>query len=402
LKKAVLSMLAILVLCAAVVGFSYAHLRNETGQFRELIFPVEDLKTGKQGYMDINGNIVIEPIYDIAYEFDDSWNGLAMVTNSEGWVGGLIDRKGNVVFPVRYSVLHYNPVNNTIVAGSSMLNSSGIYETRYGYYRLDGTMILPNEYLLLSAFIDGKAFAQKMDGYWYIIDASGNVVKELDESIKMIFYGMYSSGAIAFTRTDPNKTMDDWGLNANGFIDAKGDILFEINDRNTYVTSFENGRAVIDKVVNNTMKAFVIDTSGAVIADLGKCSFYRGGTGGFKNGIACGMNLESGGSGAIDSDGRWIVEPKYQRTYYSDGIIMAKANDSHYLFFDKKGNKLWECGYPCTYYAGGYLFILKDDRFYMLDGNGKTVMPLPEGYMPTRQSYSSEWDKWRSTHMKTE
>ncbi len=404
MRKIILWSLAVVLFCASVVGiYSYVHAQNIKKPFLDLIFPVEDLKTGKIGYMDINGNIVIKPEYDFAYDFQPQWNGLTKVKNSGRY--GLIDKKGNIVFPVQYSyLLNYDPKTNTVIAGNKIRVSSGRYENRLGYYKLDGTEILPEEYQYLSQFVNGKAIAQKTDGFWYIIDDSGHVVKELDKSIKYVFFYMYSSGYAAYTSVDPDRTLNDYGLPACGFIDTEGNIIFEMNP-DTYVTTFENGRAVIDRVVKDDQdrpvkKTFIIDFSGTTVVDLGEYMFCRDGIGGFSDGVACGYKFEAG-YGAIDANGNWVVEPKYKHTDYNDSVITARADDSHFLFFDKYGKKLLECNYPSTYYNDGYFFMLKNDRIYMVDINGNTIMQLPEGYMPSRcKNVSKAWDSWREQHTK--
>lgn len=56
------------------------------------------LVNGKQGYIDHELELVIEPIYDTAYPFD---NGYAEV--SRGGACGIIDVTGREVIPLRYN-----------------------------------------------------------------------------------------------------------------------------------------------------------------------------------------------------------------------------------------------------------------------------------------------------------
>jgi uncharacterized protein YxjI len=48
----------------------------------------------------------------------------------------------------------------------------------------------------------------------------------------------------------------------------------------------------------------------------------------------------------------------------------------------------------------GYFFQLKNDRFYMMDSKGNTIMQIPEGYMPARSDfYNDTWYEWKKKHI---
>lgn len=178
-----------------------------------------------------------------------------------------------------------------------------------------------------------------------------------------------------------------------GYIDMDGNILFEIDDAYTSQARFYNGRAVISKREGYGYKAYLIDTSGNTLKILGDTVYFQYG---FTDGVA--PVIIGPGVGAIDLNGYWIVEPEYANIIYYDGVITAKTYESQYVYFDKQGNKLWECGYPCTYVNDGYLFMLKDEKFFMLDSKGNEIMELPEGYMPARHDLGEEWNVWRERH----
>lgn len=71
----------------------------------------EDEKTGKSGYKDASGKIVVKPVYDIAYDFES--NPYACVNigadyeKNKGGKWGAIDAKGKVIIPVKYDAIAY-------------------------------------------------------------------------------------------------------------------------------------------------------------------------------------------------------------------------------------------------------------------------------------------------------
>ncbi len=404
-KTLLLALVALLVVSGAFGLYRYLHERSVKAAFVNLLFPVEDLATGKQGYMDSDGNIAIAPVYDYAYEFEDEWNGLTQAGYMYGWTNGLVDRKGNVVFPFQ-KIWAYYPASQTVcVARPYESKYRGDDEWRYGLFKLDGTMILPFEYKYLSEFVDGKALAQKNDYRWYILDEAGKELKQLDEGIKFAYVSLYRSGYIPFTRQGDGisvlNSLGEWSFTYWGYMDRDGNVLFELKDMVTYATRFYNGRAVITDWNRNGYRALIINTSGDVLKVL-ENSYFRFS---FSDGITCGHIFDEQDFhhylyGAIDTDGNWVVPPKYQKTDCFDGVITAKMADNYYEFYDKRGNLLMAYGNPCTYFKDGYFFTLKNDHIYMMDINGNTIMQVPEGYMPRRCEHSSPaWTDWQKQHV---
>jgi hypothetical protein len=289
-------------------------------------------------------------------------------------------------------MLIYDPLNKTIIASETIVYQfmSPLPILSVGYYKLDGTVILPDKYRFMSLFINGKSIVQKSDDFhWYIIDDKGEVIKKLDESITYARWEMFPTGYIAFTRSYLNEYLDS----KYGYMDAEGNVLFEL-PYHSFVTTFENGYAIIRD--GDRYMICVIDTKGNVVKELGLSNYA--GLKGFKDGIAP-VKMESRLMGAVNSDGEWVVEAKYKQVDYYNGVITAQLDDRNYVFFDEAGNKILERNDPCTHYKDGYFFSLKGDRFYMIDKNGNTIMQIPEGYMPARYSFSNTWIEWKQKHI---
>ena len=71
------------------------------GPLSEGVLPFHDVLRDKMGYIDVEGNVSIPPIYDFCYGF---YGGLAAV--KEGELIGFIDRENNLVIPFEYSYLY--------------------------------------------------------------------------------------------------------------------------------------------------------------------------------------------------------------------------------------------------------------------------------------------------------
>lgn len=124
-------------------------------------FPVRDKMTGRVGYCDEDGFIVIEPLYEEFGLFDE---GLAVV--SRAGKSGVIDRYGDVRVCFDYDELDYDSSSMTIVAS---VDNCYILLSRNGRR-------LSKPYLKIGAFKLGRAVVCALDGRYGYIDNSGEEV----------------------------------------------------------------------------------------------------------------------------------------------------------------------------------------------------------------------------------
>ena len=93
-------------------------------------------KNGKKGLLNYLGEQIIEPKYEDVYVRKDSLNDFfADVKMKEKW--GVIDKKGKILIPIKYSTPIKNVINNNFVFNEN--NSEGVMN-------LNGKIIVPNQY----------------------------------------------------------------------------------------------------------------------------------------------------------------------------------------------------------------------------------------------------------------
>ena len=126
---------------------------NDLGTFSEGLAWVVDDATGKCGYIDKTGQLVIPLEYDTVYPFSD---GMAVVRKGDKW--GAIDQNNNVVIPLQYD----GSFGGT--DGYMTVQVNG----KYGLVDKEDQMVVPAEYDDISTFENGAAYAIK-DGYVYLI-----------------------------------------------------------------------------------------------------------------------------------------------------------------------------------------------------------------------------------------
>ncbi len=180
------------------------------------LYPV--LKSGKWGFIDNTGKMVIEPKFMMAFRFGDD---LAMIINEKKKVGyidkegkfaiepkyegggpfseglatiyeagkaGLIDKTGKVVVDPKYKRIGKFHDGLAVVVIESILSTGGAaYDS--GYMRPNGQMAIQPQFDANStSFSEGVAGIRKLGQLWSYIDPQGKV------AIKPAYYGVGQFG----------------------------------------------------------------------------------------------------------------------------------------------------------------------------------------------------------------
>lgn len=189
-------------------------------------------KNGKQGFVDTEGNLVIDCIYDKAWDFNPDTETTAVKKDGK-W--GLIDKKGSVVVDFIYDQISW------FSEGLASVN----IDYKHGFIDAKGNLIVDCIYDNAFDFEDGVAAVEK-DGKWGLIDKKGSVVVDFIYDNTRSF----SDGVASF------KKDGKWGL-----IDKKGTVIvdFIYDDE----IEFCGGLAKVEK----DGKEFKIDTKGNVVEE---------------------------------------------------------------------------------------------------------------------------------------
>ena len=257
----------------------------------------------KIGYIDSSGRWAVEPGFTIAYGFSEqrAMAGITVgrtSTRISGSTGqsiysfGLIDFDGEwIVEPLDDSDPRYWSTGGTFSEGLCSVQVDG---DQFGYIDTTGTMVIPPIYSTAEEFHDGLALVGLTEGGYQIIDKNGSTVLKLPVSLVsrgedgfLTIYGSLNdregaflahvdgtvlqgpfkeAGVFAWTRL-PVKRDDGWVL-----IDVSGNQYGEVWDS---MESISAGRAAVRR-----------DGRGL---------------------------LSDGFSGYIDSDGRRVIPPSYNR-----------------------------------------------------------------------------------------
>jgi hypothetical protein len=136
---------------------------KEVGE-REGIKYFQVKKNGKTGFRDLDGKIVIEPIYDTAEMFSE---GFSTVQVAEKW--GLINESGNYIIEPKFEYL--GSVHNGLVSYRA--------NDKYGFVDISGQEKVKPQFDWVDEFSEGLCVIRNDIGQHGYIDTTGKIIIDL-------------------------------------------------------------------------------------------------------------------------------------------------------------------------------------------------------------------------------
>ena len=275
-------------------------ISNETysyiGEFSEGLFLVE--KSGKFGYIDKKGAIVLPFIYDQASKV---MNGVAAVQIDGKY--GLIDRKGKYKIIPQYEELYFE--NND--SGLLKFKNNGLY----GLINKSGKVIIPNKYENLGDIENGFVAAES-NGNYGLIDVKDNVIAPFIYT----YLGSVKNGYSFSFSEKGNPKM--------GLMNLSGKVLLNPVYDHIY-TSLDEVRLIENR------KKGIANKYGTVLLK----PEYRSDFEGFNEGL---MLLEKDGKfGFTNINGQIVIDLIYDAARpFSEGLAPV-LKDGKWGFINKKG-----------------------------------------------------------------
>jgi hypothetical protein len=299
-------------------------------------------KDCRVGYIDVTGNIIVEPKFTYAGRFSE---GLAYVSEGEDSGYYYIDSQGNNVFDKYFKNAESFSCGRAVVIDSDdnhiIIDTNGetiadlgnvsasIYaddmlcikfnSEKYGYADLDGDIVITPTYDFAADFYEGFAAVSFDDQYnLQMINKQGDIVLDSDYTFDVIGYTDRISNGLIRINNDSEQNA--------GYIDIKGNIVIPFQFK--YVSDFSEGLASICS--ENGLWGFIDQTGKYVIEPKFEWA------GDFNEGIAAVYrsnpywgNVENG-VGFIDKEGKLIIDYMYSTFYTAAPMgsleLLNKAN----------------------------------------------------------------------------
>ncbi len=321
-------------------------------------------KDGKWGYVNKKGEYVIEPKYDVAYNFTEC--GIARIGQGNEYeiiLFGYINKKGETVSKAKFS-------------GASDFYDCGLAAVRdedgWGIIDEKGELVVKCKYKKIEIYDSGAIIATDSKGNSYLLSKKGD---SLSNGYEIIFWNKNANVGVVY---------EDGEI---GIINEKGKEILKMTDDIDDLGGF-NAAGIGCYKENN--KFGIINIKGKKITDAiydDWLFFTENGLSPFKR---------DGQWGIINSRGKVVLEPGDYRSIYSldvvnygsepsnNGFIATGNDEKSYFFFDENGKEMFsvneDTGWRHTDYIfsdNGLLPIRDDDGYYgYINRKGKVVIDL--------------------------
>lgn len=277
---------------------------------------------GKAGFMNPEGKIVIEPVFEKAYHFTD---GLAAVQKEGLW--GFIDTSGRIVIEPQF-------ISVGLFSDGLATFRQKRYSDKEGYIDKTGKVVIKPQFDMAEPFRNGLArvgFATLkgrllsmvadvgVECEYKFIDRTGKIVPEPSP----LHYATGEPGELIPFRKDGRA----------GYLNAKGEVVIE--PQFDVASPFSEGLARASK---DKLSGFIDKRGEWVIPPRFEYA------GDFSEGLA-GVSLGEEGWGFIDRTGKVVIPARFAWVYggFRHGIAEV-AFDKKFAYINKKGEWVWPPG----------------------------------------------------------
>jgi len=326
---------------------------------------------GKYGYINTNGEFVIEPKYKLARSFS---NGLASVN-----INGM---KVDAISGVIGGSYAFIDVNDKIAFNGKTFNEPMYFFNEYskafisnynfGYFNKKGDLV-KDKFSFLFDFNNGLAKAIKNEEHKNgFIDYDGNWV--LQYEIENFRVEDFSEGlAKVFVRESTGKYSSDWKW---GYINKTGD--FVIEPKYKECSNFKEGLAIVQEKTKfnvgykKEIHGYkVINKLGEVIIDATSYDDIYS----FSEGLAAVKKNDKWGF--IDNKGQEIIELKYDDVgTFKNGLATYRTEKNKIGFLLKSGKKAFDTEFDnATNFENGYsIFKGNNGKLGFINTKGQVVI----------------------------
>ncbi len=309
------------------------------------------------GAIDKNGETVIEFKYASIGQFNEE--GLAVVgkyNDKEGRIlFGVIDSKGELVFPVKYEDIKL-PAKN----GSTVAKDDGVW----GVLNKKGEWTVKPRYASAEAFDEfNLSIVCNKEGEFGVINTKGDVVIKLGYQAIRPFS---EDDGLAFYKED-----DKWGV-----INTKGKVVVDA-DFDKVFADYADGRAIVE----DRDDYIVIDKKGEEIFEFEDCKPCAP----YNNGLILVQEIRRdnkvGKFGYMDTKGELVIDFEYYdaESFYPADFACV-MDDQYYGFIDKNGKEVIALDYDegGAFFSDGYAVVFEEDEngdmnCIILNKSGKVV-----------------------------
>lgn len=304
----------------------------------------------KVGYIDKEGDFVIEPKFDAAKDF---YEGLAPVKLDGKW--GYIDKTGEFVIQPQFDKA------DIFSSGLAAVKVDG----KWGFIDKTGEFILPPQWEEPTRFVEGLVpFVFEETGKIGFMDTTGEIV--ITPEYEYV-HGYFSEG-YTYVAKDMNNVFESGGL-----LDKEGNFLSLPSQTLGFGIFFSEGLLPYSKA-GDELDGFIDNTGQYIIApQFSKCGI-------FSEGLAD-VIFTDGDAGYIDKTGEVVIELNdyYFASPFSEGLALVARDvsaEKPWGYIDKTGNFVIEPQFTHAYsFSEGLALVnIEEKGWGFIDKTGEFVI----------------------------
>lgn len=295
-------------------------------------------QNGKWGYVNRKGQLCVPAVYDVVASFDACGRTLA---SSRGKTLS-IDSNGRVreTFPL--------PPMETLFpfAGEGRLKPVRTKAGKIGFIDYYGRLRIDTSYeqaLFFNYFAKGRAFLLRNDSV-FTADTAGNVLFFTPYKGMGTWFEMADTDLVLTSYPVPDAAFSEQTVMEYRFLDLQGRDVFGRPFREA--SAFENGYASVvtvagdvtgidrqgKEVFRNPQRVLVSPLNGAASFAAGRVSAFQ-----VMNSKTCTCQKLTEYYGYLDPEGKWVIEPAYERADVFSLGLAAVAPENLFGFIDING-----------------------------------------------------------------
>ncbi len=334
-----------------ILGFkTKKNLEKDTIVTEEIGLLAAAKKGDKWGYIGKDGKFVVQPNYNIAYDFK---NNFAVVAKGEvtddGQVNefGIIDKTGREVVPCKYAEMGAE-VRDSIVTIAKIDQTTG--SALFGFLHVSGKLIADFKYSQVRDFSNGMGAFSNKSGKWGFVDRNGKEAipaqfegafdfsEDLAYTYKSLKWGFINRQGKEVIQYQYQSHTVGQGLFTNGLAKVRKSNLDGWIDRNNNKRInfiYAEARDFSERLaaVKTGAKWGFIDVSGKLVipSTFDAAEDFHDGLAAIRTGAKWGF---------IDTKGVVKIPAKYDeiKIFFSRGIAEVRAGEE-YFYIDKTGKE---------------------------------------------------------------
>lgn len=340
------------VLVAILLAVLLPSPNGDIALFHQGLVPI---KLGDQwGYANRRGEIVIQPQFFQAYNFDDS--GLAAVVPEKSQGYGFINTRGELVIEPKF--FHTEPIGFS--QGLAVVRENG--SDLWGYIDKKGNYVIAPQFSSAKPFSDnGLAAVRVEDKYGYIDKTGAFVIPPRFREA-----GDFDRNGYAIVREGDR-----------GLIDQKGNYV--IQPEYSYLRLREDGAYIAEDYGSLNVGYIDPKTDVHIPAQFKHIGTFA------KNGLAVASADYLGPFGYIDRTGSFVIPPQFDSAsdFGDNGLARVRAEkDGLYGYIDSTGNFVIQPQFDWAHSFGtlSLAFVSKDGKEALIDSQGN-FLPEPQDHL---------------------